>query len=381
MIESLIVENYRSFQHFEIQELGRVNLLVGMNNSGKTSLLEAIQVADSGADPQILWSIAARRGESFTDEAEPGYRRSAEIDVCHWFHGFSFDLGSSLRLTTLNAGIRESCEFTIVEAPTESQRRLFPVRMQSTTTAPPGGWPNEAHAETEELLPAPELALQISLAESESQRLHLLTGRGGLLMDTMRSRNVVGTAHNPGVVLVPTAGLSTASLVAMVDDLTLTDDEGLALQVMQTLDERIERFAPKGRDRRPRIMVRLKGTNKPLPIGTLGDGVNRLLTIAVALAKSANGILLIDEIDTGLHFTAMDRMWQFISNASEKLNVQVFATTHSRDCYESLAVICHETPEALSRVSIQRIEKDRQTAVSYNEAEIIAVARRGLEVR
>ena len=143
MIENLIVDNCRSFPHFEMHELGRINLLTGMNNSGKTSLLEAIQIVASGADPQVLWSIAARRGESFIDDTESSYRRPAEIDISHWFHGFNFDLGSSLQLSTLNAGLRESCEFTIVEAPAESQRRLFPVRSQTTTTSPPPpAWSN-----------------------------------------------------------------------------------------------------------------------------------------------------------------------------------------------------------------------------------------------
>ena len=105
------------------------------------------------------------------------------------------------------------------------------------------------------------------------------------------------------------------------------------------------------------------------------------MTIAVALAKSANGVLLIDEIDTGLHHVAMDRMWKFVNDSAEMLNVQVFATTHSRDCFESLAVICQETSEAPNRVSIQRIDRDRDRAVGYSEAEIVAVARRGLEVR
>lgn len=385
MIDTLIVDNYRSFSHFEMGGLGHVNLLVGENNSGKTSLLEAIQIVASSTDPQVLWSIASRRGEFFVDDSEPGYRQRSEIDISHWFHGFDLNLESSMLLSTLDADRQASSKFKIFEAPVESQRRLFPARVQTTTTAVPADWPDEGGPD--ELISSPNLALSIesgganSSGESSSLRPHPLTSRGGLPVNVMRSRNRDGDLNTGAVVFVPTAGLSTASLVAMVDDLTLTDEEGFALQAMQTLDDRIERFAPKGRDRQPRIMVRLKGANKPLPIGSLGDGVNRLLTIAVALAKSANGVLLIDEIDTGLHFTTMDRMWQFVRDAAAKLNVQVFATTHSRDCTESLAVICHETSETPSQVSIQRIEKDRRSAVSFSEAEIIAAARRGLEIR
>lgn len=382
MIENLIVKGWRSFQHLEIHNLGRVNLLVGENNSGKTSLLEAIQIIASGVDPQVLWSIAARRGELFVEDPEVSYRRSAEIDVSHWYYGFDFGLGSSFSLAAHHALVSETCDFNVVEASPDTQKRLFSTSTRTMPSAsPPGSWQADPGVESEDLIAAPLLALQLDFPDPTFQRTYPLTGRGGLLVDSMRSRSVDAGVTRRDVRFVPTAGLSMASLVEMVDDLTLTDEENLTLQAMQMLDDRIERFAPKGRDRRPRIMVRLKGTNKPLPIGSLGDGVHRLLTIAVALAKSANGILLIDEIDTGLHFTTMDRMWKFVNDAAEKLNVQVFATTHSRDCYESLAVICHEAPESSSRVSIQRVETGSQMTVGYTESEIVAAARRGLEVR
>ena len=374
MIDTLQVKNYRSFQQFKMEKLGRINLLVGKNNSGKTSLLEAIQIAASGVDPQVLWDIAIRRGESFADDPDtPPYRKRAEIDISHWFYGFGYDSGAELRIALLNGVARQFCDISITEA-AEVQRRLFPAEQQAVSAA----LQNDIDPDNE-LYAAPPYALKIVSSESRFPRLHSLTGRGGLTMERIAKGNRNSPDHE--VVFVPTSGLATSSLVSMVDDLALTDDEGLALKAMKTLDNRIERFAAKGRDSRSRIMIRLQGTNKPLPIGSLGDGVNRLLTIAVALAKSAGGILLIDEIDTGLHHTAMDRMWKFVSEAATQLNVQVFATTHSRDCYESLSILCEEPSSSLASVSIQRVDAARNTAVSYTKDEIVAAARRGLEVR
>lgn len=129
------------------------------------------------------------------------------------------------------------------------------------------------------------------------------------------------------------------------------------------------------------LFVELSGFAERIPLGVMGDGMWRMFAISVALANCANGLLLVDDIDTGLHHTVMDRMWRLISQAAQQLNVQVFATTHSRDCFESLAVICTEAPHDSRAVSIQRLERDREMAVGYDEAEILAVARRGLEVR
>jgi hypothetical protein len=63
MIQSIEIKGYRGFSHFEIGGLGRVNLLVGKNNSGKTSVLEVLNLLESGGDPNVLWRIVSRRGE------------------------------------------------------------------------------------------------------------------------------------------------------------------------------------------------------------------------------------------------------------------------------------------------------------------------------
>ena len=98
---------------------------------------------------------------------------------------------------------------------------------------------------------------------------------------------------------------------------------------------------------------------------------------------SQNGTLLIDEIDTGLHYSVMDKMWRFLDECSKRFNVQIIATTHSRDCYQSLAAICRGEidEESQSEITIQRIERNRSESVVYSEAAIIAAAERNVEVR
>ena len=118
-----------------------------------------------------------------------------------------------------------------------------------------------------------------------------------------------------------------------------------------------------------------------MPIGSMGDGIWRMLGLALNVVHCANGILLVDEIDTGLHHTVMTKMWKFLYEAAKLYNVQVFATTHSRDCYQSLAAVCHDFIAEKSDITIQRIERGRQEAVAYTEQEIIAAAEHDIEVR
>ena len=75
----------------------------------------------------------------------------------------------------------------------------------------------------------------------------------------------------------------------------------------------------------------------------MGDGINHLLSIILALVNVENGILLIDEFETGLHYTAQRKLWEIIFTLSQKLNIQVFATTHSLDTIRTFQQVLNET--------------------------------------
>ena len=107
----------------------------------------------------------------------------------------------------------------------------------------------------------------------------------------------------------------------------------------------------------------------------------RVLGLALALVKAKGSVLLVDDVDTGLHYTVMESMWRMIREQAARLSVQVFATTHSRDCYESLAAAVKPDASGSEAVSIQRIEKNQPQAVNLSNEAIVAAAERGLEVR
>lgn len=125
----------------------------------------------------------------------------------------------------------------------------------------------------------------------------------------------------------------------------------------------------------------LAENNQRVPLGSMGDGVWRMLGISLCAVCAKDGVLFIDEIDTGLHFTAMSDMWKMIWEVANKLNVQVFATTHNSDCWQSLASIACGEDVIGDGITIQRIERGKQKAVAFTEREIVIAAERGIEVR
>ena len=81
-----------------------------------------------------------------------------------------------------------------------------------------------------------------------------------------------------------------------------------------------------------RAIVQAEGHPQPVaPSLTFGDGMNRLFGIALSLANAEGGLLLVDEFENGLHYSVQLDVWRMIFGLSQKLNIQVFATTHSTD--------------------------------------------------
>jgi AAA15 family ATPase/GTPase len=125
----------------------------------------------------------------------------------------------------------------------------------------------------------------------------------------------------------------------------------------------------------------MSDSDQRLPIGGMGDGILRILGLTLAIVNAKGGVLLVDEIDTGLHFTAMYDMWKLIYETAKELNIQVFATTHSRDCWESLAEIAETEDSSENDIVIHRIEKDKLSSIVIGEDEMAIAAERGIEVR
>ena len=103
MIHSIEIGGYRGFDRFEMNDLGLVNLLVGGNNSGKTSVLEAIYLLTSRGDPSSIWQLLWRRGEQLPDDHRPR-EIQPEFDICHLFTGHDLQVGSKIILTSKNIG-------------------------------------------------------------------------------------------------------------------------------------------------------------------------------------------------------------------------------------------------------------------------------------
>ena len=190
-----------------------------------------------------------------------------------------------------------------------------------------------------------------------------------------------GHRLQPPVGFVTTDHLFPSELSRLWSSVVLTRAEQRTVEALRLVDPLIERIAIAGNDGSANARVLLRGADAPVPLGTLGEGVSRILTLALQLAVAEGGFLLVDEIENGFHWSVMPSVWSFLVETALALDVQVFATTHSKDCLEGLAALRRTHAELSDRVSVHRLEAGRQTTVRFDAGRIAEYLEMELEVR
>src|SRR3954466_4783480 len=345
MLKSLEIQGFRCFRELRVEPLTRVNLFVGLNNAGKTSLLEAAELLAIGGVEGLMRS-AARRGERVLGRPESTEEfRGHVVDPSHLFFGHSQDLGRSFRIEGDGDAERwVQCKVEYAPAQETLLKALF---FQSHVT-------------------------------NEHQRL-TISPYGGVLSPPPRLQE-----SNPRVNFLAAESLDASRLDQLWDALVLTPEEEGITQALKLVEPNIERlaFLIEGRGTpSPNILLKLKGSDRLLPLGTLGTGLRHLLALVLNLLSAKGGFLLVDKIDTGLHYSVMVDMWRLVIENAQRLGLQVFATTHSLDCVRALARLRNRYPELGAEVMIHRVERNQTKTVVYDTDDIGVAARGHIEVR
>ena len=377
MITGFRIEGYRGFKSLQANQLGRINLLVGRNNAGKTSLMEALFIALARGNPTGLWQLLVTRGEGFVDVPEPGRAIVQEMQVAHLFSGHAPETGAGFSIETQEDGKTQKTQVEI--KPTD--RNLTPALLQLLRLNESAAGPTNV-----------SLVISVSTDGAAPLVQVPLTIRGGLRQDiAFNAAHLMGFPSReslPPVVFKNSDPEPVNQLQAAFGQIALSPEEDRLIKVLQIIEPKITRIANTGQQpvgvgwpTRGGFVVKMEGSETAIPIGSMGDGIWRLLSLALLFSRSKGGYVLVDEIDTGLHHSVMEKLWDFVYKSAELLNFQLFATTHSDDCVRSLAYVCRENVRVGSNVTLHRVEKGNPKTISYNEAEIIALAKAHVESR
>lgn len=322
MIESLHIKNFKNFKELTIEKLGRINLIVGKNNVGKSSLLEAISIYITNGEESRLRDLLADRGEEIFDDERGDV---SEENVKH--HYISL-------FTGWEENYSEDFEMVIG---TKAQGEM-PVRISQV-------YIREGKVGASEMLEAINeemIGVQVDRSSITGAGLLVSNGIQSTVIPYNKKRSYLNTfTKKCPFQHIPVYMIDRIANAKLFDNISLSPDEDYVLDALRIINPAINRIrfidTNEGRHSERIAVVTLEGSDSRYRLSSMGDGINRILTIILALLNCKNGVLLLDEFETGLHYSVQDQLWEIIFMLSEKLNVQVFVTTHSNDCLNSFA--------------------------------------------
>lgn len=362
MIGSFVIKNFKNIEEMNLPRLNRVNLIVGKNGVGKSTLLEALALYVSGGERNVISSLLKGRGEFLNDRVED--LDSLEKNKEHiltlfkdWKEDYSRKFYILVGETEKQAvSIRQVYieDFKDEEDTSLAQLRLFDDEDMVQDKRNQG-----------------DVSSQGIVIESQ--------GKMSLLRYDKSYFLPRGKVIQP---IVRTWEFDSDRNADIFDKIALSDDEKFVVNALSIINDDIDRitFVSEGYRIRSRIpVVSLKSSGKKVRLSSMGDGVNRILTIILSLLNAKGSVLLIDEFETGLHYSVQKQLWNIIFMLAEKLDVQIFISTHSSDTLRSFAYTNVEGSGMLIRLE-QR--KAGITPVCYEDNdEILFAAENDIELR
>ena len=372
-LDSLKIQNFRMLEDFEVAKLGQVNLIVGKNNSGKSTVLEALRVYAAHAHIETLKDLLKARDDAYDFIAEEYLDiensinpftalTSNRVKSHHW----SFSISNISRnkeiiflYSTPSKNPPESMAIRSKAYHTLKNFQLYynePIRFFCSIK---NGihykvfWKNEPHLDT-------------WLSSSDGDFLPLSLGFIDIQLTSINE------------------------LATLWDKVSLAEQEDLVYDILKAINPEFKNLIFVENPHNPRggrvPYMSAVGQERRIPLKSQGYGTQRLLQIALAIYQAKDGFLLIDEFENGLHYSVQEQVWGLIFDMAQRLNIQVFATTHSWDCIEAFSKVANQKSDMEGVLinmgkSIRNNNKGQVIATVFDETELAQLTQADVELR
>ena len=349
--QELNISNFRGIEKLEITDLKRVNLFVGKNNCGKTSVLEALFLLSGMSNPQLSVNIHSFR-DLILDNDE---------DFSFMFKDLDFK--NPIKIS----GLLDNKERKLIINPlyvNYSPNRKAKQKQEMTTT-------DAILASTSIVRLVEGLELKFKSELNRHFRATISLKEKELNLKGKYNEKLRCSFINPKTAMV--------QIDKRMEALLIQKKLASVVRILQSIEPQVSdiRMGAGG-------MIYIDtGKKNLLPLNIMGDGMRRVLAFLATISDMKNGVVLLDEIENGLHYTSLAVLWKAILAACEEYNVQLIATTHSYECIESYVKTYEEFNHQGDDIRLFRIDReaDKHTVATFNAELLKAGIEKEFEVR
>ncbi len=367
MYKSFSARHFRCFRDFRLEGLARFNLFVGRNNVGKTALLEALFIHAGTYNPELTLRVNGFRGIEVISVKWGGWGEAPWDSI---FRDFD------TRTTIVLVGQDENGKRRIIKIRQVSEPSELSEVVHSITRKQNGGQPLPQGSYGTLAEPSRQLTVTSELAKV----LELVCEEDGgtskhYLVITPQGIQIPLSPPPPFEAIFQSARVSAKPMerAERFGQLQIVGKKDLLVRSLQSIEPRLKDVVEVFVGGQPLLYGSLEGMERMLPLQLMGEGMVRLTDLILNIANTPNGILLVDEIETGFHYSALPKMWRAIASVAREMNTQVFATTHSLECIVAAHQVFSE--ESTYDFRLFRLEFDLE-----GEIRAVAFDQRAMEV-
>ena len=334
--------------------------------------MEALYIYAQNASPSVLYSIIKNRGEEW--EVMRQYRNNQQVEAedpfRHLFYGYKLPkIGSdSIEIGPLdNLEERIKLRVTAYQTIVTDEGRTF-TKVDNLQVV-------------QDELNDIELVIELEKKDTTKRLVYLNRDYRRQIPPLLRSDS---NAIKFNVQLIPSSHFDPQQASSLWDNINihpkLRNEVFIGLRL---IDERIQEIVKIGDSRESTFILIYEDSEDRLPLNSMGDGITHLFHIILGLVNARGGILLIDEFENGLHYEVQQKIWELIYDLSGLLEVQVFATTHSRDTISALKQVAFKkNRENETRfIKLKTLPNKEIVPVELAISELGSILEQGIEVR
>jgi predicted ATPase len=356
MIESFEIENFRSFRQLKLTGLPRINILVGQSAAGKTSLLEAIRLA-LGATPAVAWNLTAQRGALVGVTLNPT-RDQFEAAWKPYFP--EFDITKTIKFLVTSSDLQRASlkMYFDNERPVTPISPLMPGIPGLTNTIMPLAFERLTFSGEKSVLDA-------TIHQQQHGQLFLQQGvELGIVSE-----------------FFPSTWLSNSQQAAQwLSQLRISNRGNDLVNIIGKQFPDITDLSSEIPYGMGAIYATVKHHAERMPISLISSGLNKFVSLLIAIRTYRNGVILIDEIENGIYYKMFSAFWEALHQFSVDNNTQLFISTHSLECLKGVSYLMKRHPEHFSIIQLIQ-EKGVSVAYTASGDKASAAIEQDIEVR